>query len=327
MTTTTDETESIQEFVDSRGVEMRVERHAGVLRGVKLLGVASRNGRRYPDAALRRAAPLYEGAKVNVNHPKGDPLTPRDYQDRIGVLREVAFRAGEGLFGVLHFNPHHPLAEQLIWDADHAPENVGLSHNVLAKTSRDEQGVLVEEITKVQSVDLVADPATTRGLFEHRFAEEQELEAEDDPSPGLQGLTLARLSRERPDLVAAVVEPLREELQACRRTIDTYQLREQADLRRRRIHQSLLEHGLPAPVDGDARSERLVSQEFLRMLLEAASDEEVDRLVSDRAAALAEARQWRPPSPAVCREQAPVDRAASARVADATDFVTAITSR
>ena len=128
---------------------------------------------------------LYEGAKVNINHPKGHPLSPRDYQDRLGVVRGVEFRAGEGLFGDLHFNPKHSLSEQLVWDAEHAPQNVGMSHNVLARTKRDGDETVVEAITKVQSIDLVADPATTSGLYEHAEAESSESSrARDSPGSG-----------------------------------------------------------------------------------------------------------------------------------------------
>ena len=158
--------ELLQEFVDSRGVEVRVDRQQGVLRGVKLLGLQSRNGRKYLPDALSAARALYEGARVNVNHAKGHPLAARDYQDRLGVVRQIAWRNAEGLFGDLHFNPRHALAEQLVWDAEHAPENVGLSHNVQARTVRQGDDTLVEAILKVHSVDLVADPATTAGLFE-----------------------------------------------------------------------------------------------------------------------------------------------------------------
>ena len=97
--------ETIQEFFDSRGVSMRVDRPSGVIRGVKILGLESRNGRVYTPQALSASLALYEGAKVNVNHPKGHPQAPRDYQDRIGVIRGVVFREKEGLFGDLHYNP------------------------------------------------------------------------------------------------------------------------------------------------------------------------------------------------------------------------------
>jgi hypothetical protein len=158
--------ETLQEFVSSRGVTMRVDRAQSELRGVKILGLQSRNGRTYEPEALAEAAQLYEGAKVNVNHAKGDPSRPRDYQDRIGAIHNVALRPGEGLFGDFQLNPKHALAEQLLWDAEHAPENVGFSHNVEARVRRSGESVVVEAILRVQSVDLVADPATTRGLFE-----------------------------------------------------------------------------------------------------------------------------------------------------------------
>jgi hypothetical protein len=146
----------LQEYVNSRGVDMRVDVSASVIRGVKLLGLASRNGRRYLPQALAQAAGLYEGAKVNVNHPKGNPLAARDYQDRLGAIRNVTVREGQGLFGDLHFNPKHALAEQLLWDATNAPENVGFSHNVEARTSQAGGRTMVEAILKVQSVELVA---------------------------------------------------------------------------------------------------------------------------------------------------------------------------
>jgi hypothetical protein len=163
--------EVIQEYAHSGGVTLRVDRAGAVLRGVKLIGLESQNGRRYRPEALAAAVGLYEGAKVNVNHPHNGPLAPRDYRDRLGVVRQVEFRAAEGLFGNLHFNPKHALAEQLTWDAENNPRNVGFSHNVLARLAREGDVTVVEAITHVQSVDLVADPAATQGLFEQLSAD------------------------------------------------------------------------------------------------------------------------------------------------------------
>ncbi|MDO5112850.1 MAG: hypothetical protein Q4E67_00585 [Planctomycetia bacterium] len=166
-----EENDSLYEFVHTENGEVQLQQEEGILSGVKILGLVSKNGRRYPPETLLEAKELYEGAKVNVNHPKGDPLTPRDYQDRIGYIRNVVFRPEEGLYADLYFNPHHPLAEQLIWDAANAPKNVGFSHNIRAKTVREGDTVVVKKILAVQSVDLVADPATTSGLFESERAE------------------------------------------------------------------------------------------------------------------------------------------------------------
>ena len=156
----------LTEYTSNRGTALRVDREAGVIRGVKVLGLESKNGRTYVREAIARAAGLYEGAKVNVNHPRSNAPASRDYQDRLGVLKGVHAGPEGGLYADLHFNPKHTLAEQLLWDAEHSPENVGLSHNVEARTSMRGKHVLVEEIKSVVSVDLVADPATTNSLFE-----------------------------------------------------------------------------------------------------------------------------------------------------------------
>lgn len=162
MATATAKPEKLQEFTDSRGVSLKLDKETSVIRGVKVLGAQSKNGRRYTEAAISKAIGLYEGAKVNVNHSTAE----RSYQDRIGILKN-ARQQSEGVFADLHYNPKHAIASQLEWDAEHSPESVGLSHNVMARTSRKGSETIVEEIVKVQSVDLVADPATTRGLFEH----------------------------------------------------------------------------------------------------------------------------------------------------------------
>jgi len=167
MTTAIQRSDEATIFEDLSGSpHHRVDAAAGVIRGVKLIGLESNNRRRYPAHVLRAAAPLYEGAKVNVNHPNGDPLSARGYEDRIGSIRNV--RATEqGLYGDFHFNPKHRLAEQVLWDATHSPAAVGFSHNATLRMTGDKRGGKVgEEIVAVRSVDLVADPATTSSIFE-----------------------------------------------------------------------------------------------------------------------------------------------------------------
>jgi hypothetical protein len=249
-------TETLLEFCDSRGVRVRVDRAAGVIRGVKILGLQSRNGREYLPEALSRAAALYEGAKVNVNHAKGGPIAPRDYQDRIGVVRGVEARPGEGLFGDLHFNPKHALAEQLIWDAEHAPENVGFSHNVQARTAPRPggSGLVVEEITRVQSVDLVADPATTRGLYE--------AEGSGTRRQGLETREAETETNEKD----AEVKRLRSQLQEA-------ESRNAALLLDQSITEELAAAGVPAP---------LVTELFRQQLRTAGSPDARRQLIAER---------------------------------------------
>jgi hypothetical protein len=263
--------ELLQEYCDSRGAAMRVDAQAGVIRGVKVLGLESRNGRSYLPEALAEAARLYENAKVNVNHPKGNPAGPRDYQDRIGTIRGVALRPGEGLFGDFHFNPKHALAEQLIWDAQHAPENVGFSHNVEARTSRHGERVVVEAITRVQSVDLVADPATTRGLFEA---------AGGEPT---KRLSLDDLKREHPELIASIGREHAAEVSRLRQEVERLTALEAVHQKRAAARRMLREFGLPDPQAAEPLAETLCGQRFIESLLSAVDEGVMRELVEERA--------------------------------------------
>jgi len=311
--------EVLQEYVDSRGTEVRLDRPASMLQGVKLLGLASSNGRQYYESALRDAIQLYEGAKVNVNHPQGDPLSPRDYRDRIGVIRGVQLRAGEGLFGSLHYNPKHPLAEQLAWDAQHAPQNVGFSHNVLARTRRQGTSVVVEAIDRVQSVDLVADPATTCGLFE---------DAQSPQSVALRTwdqLSIQQLKQYRPDLLSQLTESHQQELNRHKQQLDDLAARQAATLRRERIWQLLTEHGLPLPGGNEPTSSSIVSETFLASLEAAADDKQLEKLVVDRAELVRETSATS--GPIVAREQQLAIEQPQPSAHDTPDFVEAITGK
>lgn len=307
------EQQSLQEYADGRDVRLQVDRRQSVVRGVKILGLRSRNGRVYLPAALAAAAALYEGAKVNVNHPKGPPHAPRDYQDRIGTLRGVQLRAGEGLFGDLHLNPGHALAEQLLWDAEHAPGNVGLSHNVQAQVVRRGGELIVESIVKVQGVDLVADPATTRGLYEANGTP-----CDVGAGAVAEGASLCEALVAERDALAAQVERLQEALRRHERLQAARRL--------------MAEHGLPDFDSPDPAAQAVVGGAFLESLLAAADDASVRELVRQRARLLEAAKNYS--NSAVAESSSPAGRprsrercAAGAAPApgDVLDFVRAIT--
>ncbi|MBN2579248.1 MAG: hypothetical protein JXB10_09675 [Pirellulales bacterium] len=279
-------TEMLQEFCDSRGVRMRVDRQAGVIRGVKILGLSSRNGRTYPDETLARAVALYENAKVNVNHPKGSPLAPRDYQDRLGAIRDVAVRPGEGLFADLHFNPKHALAEQLAWDAEHAPENVGFSHNVEARTARRGGQVVVEAIVRVQSVDLVADPATTRGLFEEAGHSCLAQETGRNACPPLDHCpprTPEMLLEQYPELVEEIRHEDAAEIERLRTEVNRLSGREKEHQKQELLRRLLSEQRLPALESADPQAQAIVSPAFVATALAAEDENAMRELVEERA--------------------------------------------
>jgi len=144
---------------------LRIDPTSGVLRDVKVLGRRSRNGRCYTSTPLRAALPFYEGIRVNINHRPRGATDESPLGDRFGVLRRVRLLA-DGIFADLHYLTRHPLAEMIVEAARRMPEALGLSHNAEGRAVVRDGVEIIEEITRVVSVDLVSDPATTRGLFE-----------------------------------------------------------------------------------------------------------------------------------------------------------------
>jgi hypothetical protein len=154
----------IMEFCAQEGIE--VEADQPILKGVKVLGGTSKNRRRYTPEAISEGTALYEGLPVNIDHPEKGAAASRGLRERFGKLVHVRHESGS-LRGDLHYNPKHPLAEAVRWWADNQPEAIGLSHNATGTGRTQADGTfVVDKIVSVRSVDLVADPATTRGLFE-----------------------------------------------------------------------------------------------------------------------------------------------------------------
>lgn len=158
----------LREDFAQAGRPLRVNRDLGIIYGVKICGLESINGRKYTLDALRQAAPLYEGVMVNVDHPEDDPDETRSSYDRFGKLQRVRVKQ-DGLYGDLHFLTSHTMAKRICEDAEKGLGLFGLSHNATGRGESDANGVqLVQEITAVRHVDLVADPATVNSLFESR---------------------------------------------------------------------------------------------------------------------------------------------------------------
>ena len=143
-----------------------VERDAGVIRGVKVLGRQSRNRREYSDRALSEAARFYEGIAVNLNHPeRREPASERPVEAGFGWLEAVEVRS-DGVYGDLHFFKSHDRAELIAEAAERNPRRFGLSHNAEGTLVRKDGKTIVESVEKVRSVDIVQNPATNSGLFE-----------------------------------------------------------------------------------------------------------------------------------------------------------------
>jgi hypothetical protein len=143
----------------------RVDRARRIIRGVKIIGKHSKNGRTYTDDCLRRAMPLYEGVRLYVGHTQkaGQPRKPTEQP--IGWLEGVRAK-NDGLYADLHYLESHPQCKSLLEAAERNPSLWCLSHNAHGDTRRTATGEEVTEILEVHSVDLVHRGATTKSLFE-----------------------------------------------------------------------------------------------------------------------------------------------------------------
>ena len=144
----------------------RVDKAAGVIHDVRIIGTKSRNRRTYTHDALQTAVGKYEGVHVNVNHPKSSELNEdRQFDDWAGVLRNVAYRDG-ALYGDLHLRRASRWFDQIVEAATEFPNSFGLSHVADGDSRFDRGEEIVESIDNVFSVDIVLAPATNKGLFE-----------------------------------------------------------------------------------------------------------------------------------------------------------------
>lgn len=145
---------------------------------VKILGLESRWGRRFTEAALKDAQQrgIYEGLTIYKDHPSvdySDPnwqkktLPPRSVDDVLGSIANVIYIEGQGLFGDAVFTKDCDLTRSVCLSAKTNPRQYGFSHHAAYDNVSYEGNIeIVGSIPAAFSVDLVTRPATTNGLFE-----------------------------------------------------------------------------------------------------------------------------------------------------------------
>ena len=105
---------------------------------------------------------MYEGCTVNVDHKyEGE----RSIVEGFGIVRDCKLMP-DGVYGDLHYLKSHPLAPAVTERAERFPQSFGMSHDAEGEVVKAGSEFVVESLIKVSSVDLVATPATTQGLFE-----------------------------------------------------------------------------------------------------------------------------------------------------------------
>lgn len=155
-----------ERFHETSGGYDRIDRDAGVIRGVRVLGLVSKNGRKYLREAVQKAKNLYEGARVYLDHKfQGD----RSTKERWGKLVNVREAEDGGLVADLEYLTKHSQTEAIL-EAAEKFKDIGLSHDTLGRSRMESGERVIYEIVKVNSVDLVENPATTENLWESQMS-------------------------------------------------------------------------------------------------------------------------------------------------------------
>lgn len=127
----------------------------------------SKNGRRYSESVMSRAAHLYEGARAYDHHRSDEEMRSSTINGMVGSYRNVEAE-GDGVYANLHLLPSASHAAEAL-DATIAAQEAGLppllgvSHDVMGHykpvTTGGRRLQEATAIVKVNSADLVADPA------------------------------------------------------------------------------------------------------------------------------------------------------------------------
>jgi hypothetical protein len=165
-----------------------------LVKRIVLSGSDSRNGYRYSEAALRRAASLYENKPVFLDHAdRVRDGQARSTRDLVGSIVNVEYADGRIRGDVRVLDTES--GRTFLALADGNAPGVGMSHVVLAERSAD--GTVVERIQDVLSVDVVVRPATTQTFRESTgdaSVGAEEAAAGDEASPIIEAAAETRFA-------------------------------------------------------------------------------------------------------------------------------------
>jgi hypothetical protein len=134
----------------------------GIVRRALLISPVSSNQRVYTADALRNAVAKYNTV-ANLDHDWETSVA-----NRFGYYDNATYdEATNRIYADLHFLKSHPFAAQFMEAVRRMPHVMGFSHVAQCEGETNPDGVyVISTIHDVLSVDIVADPATTGGIFE-----------------------------------------------------------------------------------------------------------------------------------------------------------------
>jgi hypothetical protein len=176
-------------LVTLREAQADLDRTGGVIRNTVMINSVSANGprgkRMYTAKALKTIAEMSEGLPAYLNHvrDRSEAFRPRDVRDLIGKHRNVRYEANRGrVVSDLYIAEH--MRDMVFSMAETLGDVIGNSVVSRGSVHMEGENEMVDEVVAVRSCDLVSDPATTKGLYEHREAWQREHPTSPKPSGG-----------------------------------------------------------------------------------------------------------------------------------------------
>ena len=274
------------------------DKEALTIRNVSILGAESANERDYSEAAMREAATLLNGAKQYLNHTVSED-DQRDVRNLFSRLENVRFNAQEmKVRGDMHLVDSRSVREEILPIIEHFKDQIGNSISAYGEFIEQETGRdLVTHITKVESADLVTDPATNAGLFESINSSKNKKGGEFNMKFTLEHLEGIQKS---PELMAALTESiktqlasegehesvvqerdsLREQLKEAKVKIDVYEAKEAEEEKKKQVATIISESKLPK--SDEAGHDIWVAQEWVELVESCNTEVEVRKMVTDK---------------------------------------------
>jgi hypothetical protein len=154
--------EELREDIKFNGAEFVEQDGQRIIKNVPMLGPESSHGYGYEQTAMAKAVAggLYEGVRCFINHASGG----RNLMELAGIFKNSRHEGGKvkGDFYALpdeYGNKFFNIAKTM-------PEAASCSHVADGRLVTKNGRKVVEEISKVHSVDLVVQGATTKSVFE-----------------------------------------------------------------------------------------------------------------------------------------------------------------
>jgi hypothetical protein len=249
------------------------------IRNVVLLGAVSKNSRRYTDQCMRGAVHLYEGVQAYIDHPNPDEEMQgrRSVRNLAGKYIRARYLEGEKKLRADAVLLPNDEGVRFFTIAKTMPEIAGCSHVAKGNWTMDDGVQVVEEITEVFSVDLVARPATTAGVFENQTNQETQ---DMDYSK----ITIEELRRLRPDITDTLVKEgaasrdeelgqLADKNEELKKANDEFKAKEAVAAKAAKVDKKLADSKLP---------KEAITDTFRASLMKAEDDKAIDDMITDR---------------------------------------------